>query len=167
MAHDRWPSLSTDIFSYHKRLHGRYDRHPPTIFLHLSLIIHCLNSPDKSMCYYRLIQFTCPCDKREIWASHCPTRPDGPWEIEGVRICRNNLIYIPCPQTIQQICMECFQRLRIGRHLVAGSHFPDVCRKVHELDSSHLPRTWAYIVTVTEEQFRELTVHDGVVLRHA
>lgn len=61
--------------------------------------------------------------------------------------------------------MGCFQQLRIGRQFVAYSHFPDVRKKVHELDRNTPQRAWCYVVTVTEDQFRELVAHDGVVLR--
>lgn len=48
---------------------------------------------------------------------------------------------------------------------MAYSHFPDVRKKVHELDRNTPQRAWCYVVTVTEDQFRELVAHDGVVLR--
>lgn len=155
------PSPSSNIFNFYcERLLRRYTLQ--TIFLHRSLS----QSTTSEMCYYRLIKFTCSCDKREIWISHCTAPTGGLWEIEGVWICRNHIIYTPCPQTIQHICMGCFQRLYIGRQFVACSHFPDVRKKVHALDRNTLQRTWSYVVTVTEDQFRQLVAHDGVVLRH-
>lgn len=91
----------------------------------------------------------------------------GFWEIEGVQICQAYTICFPCPQVVQQICMKCFNRLGIGREYIAGSHFPDVRRKVIELDPSVPQRNWEWLVNATEEQFNALATHTGEILRRA
>lgn len=115
------------------------------------------------MCYYRLVKFTCPCPTREIWVSYCPTPTDGPSEIEGVRICKYCVAYLPCPQPIQNICMKCFKQLGIGRGFVAGSHFPDVLKKVNESDHNKPKRNWEWLVNATKEQFDKLAGSSGEV----
>lgn len=115
------------------------------------------------MCYYRLVKFTCSCPTCEIWISYCSAPIDGPSKIEGVPICKSCIAYVPCPQPIQHICMKCFKQLGIGHRFVAGSHFPDVLKKVKELDHNQPPRNWEWLVNATKEQFDKLVSTSGEV----
>lgn len=133
-----------------------------------SPIISCFNRPpNQIMCYYRLIKFNCLCPTRELWISECPTPEHGSREIEGVLVCLTPGFYTPSPQTVQQICMACFNELNIGRSYVASSHYPEVRIKVNELDCRILRRNWKYLMNLTEEKYFEFSAHHGQVLRVA